>query len=172
MYHSLYLSMQKWQPWNKKHFKVPQIKASLRKDLKVDAGLIGLMSFGSLFQSFGHLSVLRRSEIKIQEEAECQSLSVEMHAGTCGRDPKKQKPIQWCSLGSWERFVFISSCKCILTGRSCYTIMIQDKASESHCVRANVLQWRCQPRSSATLTLFVTSGWQLSMAWPECTWKE
>lgn len=64
------------------------------------------MSFGSLFQSFGHLSVLRRSEIKIQEEAECQSLSVEVHAGTCGRDPKKQKPIQWCKLGELREVCF------------------------------------------------------------------
>lgn len=88
------------------------------------------MSFGSLRQSFGNLGALGRTEIKIQEEAGCQSLSVEVHADTYGRDPNVLKPLQWCSLGSSERFVFISSCKCLLTGRSCCTIMIQCRAAE------------------------------------------
>lgn len=84
---------------------------------------------------FGNLGAPRRTEIKIQEEAGCQSLSVEVHADTCGRDPNVLKPLQWCSLGSSERFVFISSCKCLLTGRSCCTIMIQCRAAETLCAR-------------------------------------
>lgn len=113
------------------------------------------MFFGSLLQSFGNLGRLRCTDIKIQEEAGCQSLSVEVHADTCGRDPNVLKPLQWCSLGSSERFVFISSCKCLLTGRSCCTIMIQCRAAETLCARGYIQQRRCRSPGCAKLTLFV-----------------
>lgn len=86
------------------HQKSPCKRAILRKDLKDDTCLIGLMSLDRLFQSFGPLCVFRHMEIKIQDEAGCQSLSIEAHAGSCGRDPRKQEPIQWCSMGSLESF--------------------------------------------------------------------
>lgn len=113
------------------------------------------MSFGSLLQSFGNVGALRRTEIKIREEAGCQSLSVEVHADTCGRDPNVLKPLQWCSSGSSERFVFISSCKCLLTGRGCCTITIQRRAAETLCARGYVHQRRCRSPGCAKLTLFV-----------------
>lgn len=58
-------------------------------------------------------SALRRAEIKIQEEAPCQSLSAEVHAHTCGRAPNVLKPPPVTEPGDFTEvcfYVFMQIC--------------------------------------------------------------